>query len=309
MAFLVFQLQAPLASWGEPAVGEYRGSCGYPGESALIGLLGAALGLASATRRTRAAALFGLLSFAGLFAFYLRAPSLTSRYLVDFAPAIGALFQPLVLAGEPGPWRALRSGLLAVLFLGAGLSAAELPRAYHGPASFERDALSEAIAPAGGFTPPITGPDALEARLAPKRLECLGLPEVYDWSSDPAATGIVAAGDGMNVHTGQTGPAVVLYFGQPRCLELGFEGPPGGSFSAAALQEVRAKVGGVELLPVHHTVTASRSTVWFRAPLGQRVEEPGPVFIATVNRSRAFAETPAFSLVSAATRCPPGNEP
>lgn len=45
MAFLVFQLQAPLASWGEPAVGEYRGSHGYPGESALLGLLGAALGL------------------------------------------------------------------------------------------------------------------------------------------------------------------------------------------------------------------------------------------------------------------------
>ncbi|MBP9893554.1 MAG: type I-E CRISPR-associated protein Cas5/CasD, partial [Planctomycetes bacterium] len=45
MVFLVFQLQAPLASWGEPAVGEYRGSHGYPGESALLGLLGAALGL------------------------------------------------------------------------------------------------------------------------------------------------------------------------------------------------------------------------------------------------------------------------
>ena len=45
MAFLVFQLQAPLASWGEPAVGEYRGSHGYPGESALVGLLGAALGV------------------------------------------------------------------------------------------------------------------------------------------------------------------------------------------------------------------------------------------------------------------------
>lgn len=45
MAFLVFQLQAPLASWGEPAVGEYRGSHGYPGESALIGFLGAALGV------------------------------------------------------------------------------------------------------------------------------------------------------------------------------------------------------------------------------------------------------------------------
>ena len=45
MAFLVFQLRAPLAAWGDPAVGEYRGSHGYPGESALVGLLGAALGL------------------------------------------------------------------------------------------------------------------------------------------------------------------------------------------------------------------------------------------------------------------------
>ena len=45
MSFLVFQLQAPLSSWGEPAVGEYRGSHDYPGESTLIGLLGAALGL------------------------------------------------------------------------------------------------------------------------------------------------------------------------------------------------------------------------------------------------------------------------
>jgi len=45
MQFLVFQLQAPLAAWGEPAVGEFRGSADYPGESALIGLIGAALGV------------------------------------------------------------------------------------------------------------------------------------------------------------------------------------------------------------------------------------------------------------------------
>jgi CRISPR system Cascade subunit CasD len=45
MQFLVFQLLAPLASWGEVAVGEYRGSHDYPGESALLGLLGAALGI------------------------------------------------------------------------------------------------------------------------------------------------------------------------------------------------------------------------------------------------------------------------
>lgn len=45
MQYLVFQLLAPLASWGEVAVGEYRGSHDYPGESALLGLLGAALGI------------------------------------------------------------------------------------------------------------------------------------------------------------------------------------------------------------------------------------------------------------------------
>lgn len=45
MQYLVFQLQAPLSSWGEPAVGEFRGTADRPGQSALIGLLGAALGL------------------------------------------------------------------------------------------------------------------------------------------------------------------------------------------------------------------------------------------------------------------------
>lgn len=45
MEYLVFQLQAPLSSWGEPAVGEFRGTADRPGQSALIGLLGAALGL------------------------------------------------------------------------------------------------------------------------------------------------------------------------------------------------------------------------------------------------------------------------
>lgn len=45
MEFLVFQLIAPLASWGDTAVGEFRGSREHPGDSALIGLLGTALGI------------------------------------------------------------------------------------------------------------------------------------------------------------------------------------------------------------------------------------------------------------------------
>lgn len=42
---LVFRLYAPMASWGEAAVGETRPTATYPGRSAILGLLGAALGI------------------------------------------------------------------------------------------------------------------------------------------------------------------------------------------------------------------------------------------------------------------------
>lgn len=43
--YLVFQLYAPLLSWGEAAVGEVRHSNTVPSRSALLGLLGAACGI------------------------------------------------------------------------------------------------------------------------------------------------------------------------------------------------------------------------------------------------------------------------
>lgn len=43
--FLLLTLYAPLASWGDIAVGETRGSWDRPSRSAILGLLGAALGL------------------------------------------------------------------------------------------------------------------------------------------------------------------------------------------------------------------------------------------------------------------------
>jgi CRISPR system Cascade subunit CasD len=43
--FLLFTLYAPLASWGDIAVGEERGSWDRPSRSAILGLLAAALGI------------------------------------------------------------------------------------------------------------------------------------------------------------------------------------------------------------------------------------------------------------------------
>lgn len=45
MDTLIFQLQGPLSSWGEVAVGEYRPSTDYPSQSAILGLLSASLGI------------------------------------------------------------------------------------------------------------------------------------------------------------------------------------------------------------------------------------------------------------------------
>ena len=43
MDYLLFRLYGPMASWGEIAVGETRHSAAYPGKSAIIGLLAAAM--------------------------------------------------------------------------------------------------------------------------------------------------------------------------------------------------------------------------------------------------------------------------
>ncbi len=43
--YLIFRLYGPLASWGEIAVGESRHTAAHPSRSALLGLLGAALGI------------------------------------------------------------------------------------------------------------------------------------------------------------------------------------------------------------------------------------------------------------------------
>lgn len=45
MEYLLFRLYGPLASWGEIAIGESRHTASYPGKSALLGLLAAALGI------------------------------------------------------------------------------------------------------------------------------------------------------------------------------------------------------------------------------------------------------------------------
>lgn len=63
MDWLLFTLAAPMASFGGVAVGEVRGSDAWPSRSALLGLLGAALGVRR-TDKTPLAELAGAVQFA-----------------------------------------------------------------------------------------------------------------------------------------------------------------------------------------------------------------------------------------------------
>jgi CRISPR system Cascade subunit CasD len=60
METLVFQLHGPMSSWGEPAVGEFRGTAEWASTSALLGLLGAALGVLREDESAHAALRDGL---------------------------------------------------------------------------------------------------------------------------------------------------------------------------------------------------------------------------------------------------------
>lgn len=75
--YLVFQLYAPLASWGEPAVGEVRHTSPVPSRSALLGLLAAALGI----RRDEEAR---LAQFNAHYRFAVRALSRREGWLRDY---------------------------------------------------------------------------------------------------------------------------------------------------------------------------------------------------------------------------------
>jgi CRISPR system Cascade subunit CasD len=59
MEYLLFRLYGPLASWGEIAVGESRHTAIYPGKSALMGILAAALGIRRDEEERQAALVTG----------------------------------------------------------------------------------------------------------------------------------------------------------------------------------------------------------------------------------------------------------
>jgi len=184
-----------------------------------------------------------------LVVFYLRAPFLSSRYLLDLAPAFAAL---LVIAWRAGAlWitsrggGALAFGILVALWAASIATSKTRGRVKPDPtdrvtAAASRDALAWPV-------------------LVPHEL-----PAQYDLTStswiaseaEPRPHGLYLNGIGWDLATGRVPPAIHLFVDDPRFLELDVDvdGPMGGEVDWAAsvrvatgLQHLRlAKVDNAE---------------------------------------------------------------
>ena len=180
---------------------------------------------------------WAVIGAAPLVAFYLRAPFLSSRYLLDLAPAIAAL---LVIAWrESAMWvtsrgrRALAFGVLVALWATALATSTTRGRVPADPT----DRATAAVASAALAWP------VLESRVMPGGYD-LGDPATASWiasATEPRPHGLYLNGIGWDPSTGRVAPAIHLFVDDPRFVELEVEIPMGGEVDWA--RSVRVATG------------------------------------------------------------------
>jgi hypothetical protein len=226
-------------------------------------------------------ALWSILACLPLVFFYLRTPAISSRYMMDFAPAFAvamvvAWWRAVATACRLRPqarWPHLVLWILLLGWLGWKIVRAE---SAYGPA---RSITWENVV-------------AWEERTK-REPQTKPLPSSYTRSENWDAWGIPYNGAGWDTN-GAVQVSVILFVESPQFLELELAAVPGSDTTEANPQHIRAKVG-LEFL--------QRETI-DRTPEGWRVRFAGPararyqrgiqpVFIATVPKERlADTQTP-----------------
>lgn len=170
---------------------------------------------------------WAVLGGAPLIVFYLRAPSMTSRYQLDFAPAIAALLVIVWRAGVVRWPRAAIATLVAAWSIAVATSRITRPKQVSDP-------LDRAAAARTSY--------AISRAVAAPRT----LPPAYD-AADPALAGVLSPaptalylnGFGWNRDTLRVPPATLFFVEDPARITLDVSGPPGTDWSRA----VRVAIG------------------------------------------------------------------
>lgn len=197
-----------------------------------------------ASRIAVALLLFSLFACGGLFVFYLRFFGMSSRFLVDFAPAILAAFLGLgVCLHRVSAWR----GPARIAGLGAsGALAIWLVS--------ELALVSRSEARIASNTAKAVTAEAFRQNLAPPARRS-SIPSRYVVSEDPRATNIPFNGVGWDHGSGETAPYAVFFIRDPQTIRLVFDTEQ--SIPNSAFDAVAVKVG-LESLPRLRTASDGR---------------------------------------------------
>lgn len=246
----------------------------------------AGAGAISVPPLTAVLAVWSLLATLPLAGFYLYTPVLSSRYMMDFAPAFAvalvaawlALMEVLAQWRASAHWPQVLACCAVLVWTGGELSRAEC--AYGPPESLTWEEL-EALR------------KQLEARPAARPL-----PARYEVRDDLRSFNIPFNGEGWNPRDGTVASCVILFVDSPEFLELDVASVAGARVSEADVAHFRAKVGLEFLRCESITRMAEGWRVRFAGPRRPRYQRGiQPVFIATVPKEKLAELTTPWRLL------------
>jgi hypothetical protein len=203
-------------------------------------------------------------SFLGLFAFYIRSPSVASRYSVDFAAAMIVGIAAAVSYFFELARRLPRNDPRAV---GTFICVAIL-----GGLAYEIDHAQ--IEPAARRHHPFYYAEI--GRSDPKLIDTNveGALRGYRMGEKNLSPQILDNGLGWNLKNGELMPSVILFASDPECVILSLSVGPGSIITKDDLSQIRAKIG-LEYLSLESTslLSLNTATIVFGGPTKQRYKK------------------------------------
>jgi hypothetical protein len=221
-------------------------------------------------------------AFALLFGFYLWSPSISSRYMLDFLPAIAAGISAVVwrLAGLSGSfWPALWPGLAfggVVVWTAREIKSAEIEPQYQ-----KRVSLNLAATARTPRTPFDWNVD---------------LPEYSMNSPEPAAR-IPFNGAGWNRETGEAAPAAIFFASNPERVSIELVSPDGRAITREQTGVIRAKIGLEFLERESEQIEGAIARIDFTGPRRERYRRGLQVcFIGMVSAAGLGSKPPSLRI-------------
>jgi hypothetical protein len=230
---------------------------------------------------------WALFSFGCLFLFYLRSPSLASRYNVDFLPSVMVCISALVWNGfELDLLRGRREAFFGVgttlFWLALCILTAEIAPRYTKRNSLDKNQLDSKM-----HKPFVIGqPEDLHS---------------YQIGDTNAAVGIPFNCDGWNLENGRVKPVVTVFASNPNCIVISVFGPQGKRLDADDLAPIRAKIGLEYLTRESVEIHSNTATISFARPRNPRYQTGLQVcFLAFIHPKDLGRQEPMLNLANVA---------